>query len=135
MSDQRPQLAVSAAILRDGKVLVVRRAREPARGLYSLPGGRVEAGERLTDAVVREVREETSLAIDVLDLAGYREALPRDGQAGHFVILPFTARWRAGEVVLNDEADDARWVTLEELAGLPTTPGLLEIVRAAMQTT
>jgi ADP-ribose pyrophosphatase YjhB (NUDIX family) len=131
MTLQRPQLAVSAAIFRDGKVLLIRRAREPARGLYTLPGGRVETGESLTDAVAREVREETSLAIEVRDLAGYREILPRDGQPGHFVILPFAARWKGGEVVLNEESDDFRWVTLADLAGLPTTPGLAEIVRAA----
>ena len=57
---QRPILAVSAAIIRDGKVLVVRRARKPALGVYTLPGGGVEVGETLTQAVVREVREETA---------------------------------------------------------------------------
>lgn len=135
MSQQRPQLAVSAAIFRDGKVLVVRRAREPARALYTLPGGRVEAGETLAGAAAREVREETSLTIEVLGLAGYREILPRGEQSGHFVILPFAARWMEGEVILNDESDDFRWVTLDELAALPTTPGLAEIVRSAMEQT
>lgn len=133
MTMPRPQLAVSAAIFRDGKVLVIRRAREPARALYTLPGGRVEGGETLIEAVAREVREETALAIDVLDLAGYREILPRADQPGHFVILPFAARWTSGEVVLNEESDDFRWVTLTELAGLPTTPGLAEIVRSARE--
>jgi 8-oxo-dGTP diphosphatase len=133
MTTQRPQLAVSAAIFRDGKVLVVRRARDPARRLYTLPGGRVESGESLTEAVAREVREETTLTIEVLDLAGYREILPRDGQSGHFVILPFAARWIAGEVTLDAESDDCRWVTLDDLAQLPTTEGLADIVRAARE--
>ena len=131
MTLQRPQLAVSAAIFRDGKVLVVRRARDPARRLYTLPGGRVESGETLIEAVAREVREETTLTIEVLDLAGYREILPRDGHSGHFVILPFAARWIAGEVTLDAESDDFHWVTDGELAELPTTEGLADIVRAA----
>src|ERR1700693_1218668 len=75
---QRPYLAVSAAIIRDGKVLVVRRARKPALGIYTLPGGGVETGETLMQAVTREVREETSLEIEPVALAGHREAMVRD---------------------------------------------------------
>lgn len=131
---KRPFLAVSAAILRDGKVLIVRRARKPALGVYTLPGGGVETGESLVEAVTREVREETALDIEPVGLAGYREAIVRDAQAGverHFVILCFAARWAAGEPVLNDELDDARWLDPAELAGLRTTEGLAEIVAAA----
>ena len=65
----RPQIAVSAAIFRDGKILLVRRARSPAKGFYSLPGGRVEFGETLHAALHREVDEETSLQIQIVDLA------------------------------------------------------------------
>ena len=78
---QRPYLAVSAAIIRDGKVLVVRRARKPALGIYTLPGGGVETGETLMQAVTREVREETSLIVGPVALAGHREAIARDAQA------------------------------------------------------
>lgn len=130
----RPYLAVSAAIMREGKVLVVRRARQPALNLYTLPGGAVEAGETLLDAVKREVREETKLAIEPVALAGHREVIARDPQERverHFVILCFAARWLAGEPVLNEELDDARWLTPSELAGLRTTEGLAEIVAAA----
>ena len=130
----RPFLAVSAAIFRDGKVLVVRRARKPALNLYTMPGGVVEAGETLADAVAREVREETSLQIDVLALAGHREAVMRDAQQRverHFVIMCFAARWVSGEPVLNEELDDARWLDPAEIAGLHTTDGLAEIVAAA----
>ena len=73
---QRPQLAVSAAIFRDDKVLVVRRARSPGKGFYSLPGGRVEFGESLHTALHREVDEEAAIRIDILGLAGWREVLP-----------------------------------------------------------
>src|SRR6202521_5905942 len=86
----RPYLAVSAAIFRDGRVLIVRRARPPAHGLYTLPGGGVELGETLEEAVIREVREETGLAIEPVDLVGYRQAIARDGDGRverHFVIL------------------------------------------------
>ena len=132
---QRPILAVSAAIFRDGKVLIVRRARKPALGVYTLPGGGVETGETLVEAVTREVREETALDIEPVGLAGYREAIVRDAQAGverHFVILCFAARWVAGEPVLNDELDDARWLDPAELSALRTTEGLAEIVTAAV---
>jgi len=130
----RPFLAVSAAIFRDGKVLVVRRARKPALNLYTMPGGVVEAGETLTEAVAREVREETALQIEVLTLAGHREAVMRDAQGRverHFVIMCFAARWVSGEPMLNEELDDARWVDPAEIAGLRTTDGLAEIVAAA----
>lgn len=128
-----PRLAVSAGIFRDGKILLVRRAREPAKGVYTFPGGRVEFGESLTEALTREIREETGLVIEIVGLAGYREALPpRTGGHGHFVILPFAARWIANEVSLNDELDDARWLPPESAVdGLPVTLGLNETIRAA----
>ena len=132
----RPYLAVSAAIFRNGRVLIVRRARPPADGLYTLPGGGVELGETLEQAVVREVREETALEIELIALAGYRQAIARDGEGRierHFVILPFAARWITGEVLLNDELTDARWLAPAELSGLKTTEGLAQIVAAAAE--
>jgi 8-oxo-dGTP diphosphatase len=130
----RPELAVSAAIFRDGRVLVVRRAQAPAAGSWTLPGGRVELGETLVAAVTREVAEETTLTIRVKGLAGYREMIldsAVEGRGRHFVILPFAAEWVSGEVKLNEELGDFSWSTLSEIADLPTTPGLLEILRQA----
>jgi len=132
----RPYLAVSAAIFRAERVLIVRRARPPAQGLYTLPGGVVELGESLIEAVVREVREETGLAIEPVALAGYREALARDAAGRierHFVILPFAARWLSGELALNEELAEARWLLPSELSGLTTTEGLADIVAAARE--
>ena len=132
----RPYLAVSAAIFRDARVLIVRRALPPARALHTLPGGVVELGETLEQAVIREVREETSLDIEPLALAGYREAIARDAGGRierHFVILPFAARWIAGEIALSEELAEARWLLPSELAGLKTTEGLADIVAAAWQ--
>lgn len=127
-----PQLAVSAAIFRDGQVLLVRRARQPAKGVYTLPGGRVEFGEGLHQALTREIAEETGLVIDIIGLAGWREVLPAMGGGGHYVILPFAARWRAGEPELNDELDDAIWRAPDALAGLTLTAGLPDIIAAAV---
>jgi ADP-ribose pyrophosphatase YjhB (NUDIX family) len=130
----RPFLAVSAAIVRDGRLLVVRRARRPAIGLFTFPGGGVEIGETLEDAVRREVMEETALTIAPVGLAGHRDVILRD-DAGrimrHFVVLAFAARWLAGEPVLNDELAESRWIAPAELAALKTTEGLGEIVDAA----
>jgi ADP-ribose pyrophosphatase YjhB (NUDIX family) len=131
----RPVLAVSAAIVHDGRVLVVRRARKPAFGLYTLPGGAVEVGETLREAIVREAREETALEIAPVALAGYREAIGKDAAGRierHFVILSFAARWLGGDLRLNEELDDARWLAPPELAGLKTTEGLEDIVQAAV---
>ncbi len=132
----RPYLAVSAAIFRDGRVLIVRRARRPAQGLYTLPGGGVELGETLEQAVIREVREETGLAIAPVGLVGFREAIARDGNGRverHFVILPFAARWIAGEITLSEELAEADWLKPQALAGRKTTEGLAEIVAAAAE--
>lgn len=130
----RPYLAVSAAIIRDDKVLIVRRSRPPAHGLFTLPGGGVEAGETLHQAIMREVREETGLTIEPVALAGYREVIVRD-DAGrierHFVILAFAARWIAGEPSLNEELAEAMWLRPSDLTGLPTTEGLVDIIGAA----
>src|SRR5439155_1106650 len=93
----RPQLAVSGAIFRDGKVLLVRRSRSPGKGFYSFPGGRVEFGESLHTALHREVDEETGLQIEIAGLAGWREVLPGTGGGGHYLIMSFAARWRAKE--------------------------------------
>ena len=132
----RPYLAVSAAIFRGGRVLIVRRARPPARGIYTLPGGGVELGETLEEAVIREVREETALEIAPVALAGYRQAIARDAKGGierHFVILPFAARFISGEITLNEELAEAHWLLPAELTRLTTTEGLAQIVSAAAE--
>jgi 8-oxo-dGTP diphosphatase len=127
----RPQLAVSAAIFRDGKVLLVRRARSPGKGLYSFPGGRVEFGETLHTALHREVDEETALRIEIVGLSGWREVAPGKPGHGHYVILSFAARWTGGEPVLNDELDDFKWLAPDALGDLKLTDGLADMLKAA----
>jgi ADP-ribose pyrophosphatase YjhB (NUDIX family) len=129
-----PQIAVSAAIFRDGKVLLTRRARSPAKGFYSLPGGRVEFGESLYQALAREVEEETGLEIKIVGLAGWREVLPAAPGSGHYLIMSFAARWTAREPVLNEELDDYRWIApgaLASLGELRMTGGLEEVIQSA----
>ena len=127
----RPQLAVSAAIFRGDRVLLVRRARPPAKGFYSLPGGRVEFGESLHTALHREIAEETALTVEIVGLSGWREVLPSATGGGHYVIMSFAARWIAGEPVLNEELDDFAWHVPEAMSAVQTTEGLAAIVAAA----
>ena len=132
----RPYLAVSAAIIRDGRILIAQRARGPALGVWTLPGGVVEAGETLIEALIREVHEETAITIEPVALAGHREVVVRaDGGrvSRHFVILCFATRWIAGEPQLNEELAEARWLRPAELNGLKTTDGLAEIVASAFE--
>ena len=133
---ERPFLAVSAAIIRDGRVLIVRRVQPPIQGVWTLPGGVVEAGETLHQAAIREVEEETGIAIAPRGLAGHREVVIRDGEnrvSRHFVILAFAADWKSGEFSPNEELSEGRWLRPEELSGLQTTEGLAEIVAAAFR--
>jgi 8-oxo-dGTP diphosphatase len=131
LQPSHPQLAVSAAIFRDGRILLVRRARSPGQGFYSLPGGRVEFGESLHAALHREVDEETGLKIEVVELAGWREVLPGTTGGGHYLIMSFASRWVAGEPVLNDEHDDFKWLAPDGLSALQVTGGLQEVIQSA----
>jgi len=121
-----PQVAVGAVVRDDaGRLLVVRRGHEPARGRWTLPGGRVEPGESLTDAVAREVREETSLDVVVGDFIGHLEVRDADR---HFVILDFHASLgssRPGDALPGDDAEAVAWMDRAELATVATTDGLL----------
>ena len=101
-----------------------------------MPGGVVEAGETLIEALVREIAEETAMIVEPVALAGHREVVVRDDDqrvSRHFVILCFATRWISGEPQLNEELAEARWLKPEELAGLKTTEGLAEIVAAAFE--
>jgi ADP-ribose pyrophosphatase YjhB (NUDIX family) len=107
-----------------GRLLLVRRGNPPSRGLWSVPGGRVEAGEAEEAAVVREVAEETGLAVSVGALLG-RVRIPGDGVV--FTVADFVCSPTRPEQtpVAGDDAADVGWVDAAELAALPCTPGLV----------
>jgi 8-oxo-dGTP diphosphatase len=130
----RPFLAASVAVLRGNRVLVAARGRGAMVGRYSLPGGLVEPGETLAEAAVRELREEVGVDAEMIGFLDHAEVIQRDEDARvkhHFVICAHAARWVAGEPHTSDEALDVRWVTEDELAGLPTTPGLAGVLQKA----
>ena len=129
----RPILAVSAAVFRDGRILIVRRARAPMIGHFSLPGGVVEVGETLAAAVARELEEEVGVSARIIAFNRHVEAIAREGDRvrTHFVIASFVARWTAGEARVSDEVDAIDWIDPDGAPPSPTTPGLSEILANA----
>ena len=123
----RPFVGASIAVIRGDRVLLAARANEPMRGVWTLPGGLVEAGETLADAALRELREEVGLGAVVVGVLSPTEIILRDGEGRvrhHYVVHPHAARWVGGEPVPGPEALDVRWATIAEVEGLETTPGL-----------
>lgn len=130
----RPFVGTSIAVLRGDRVLLAARANEPMRGVWTLPGGLVEAGEPLAQAALRELQEEVGLAAEVVGVLSPTEIILRDAAGRvrhHYVVHPHAARWTGGEPTAGPEALGVRWVTLAELATLDTTPGLADTVREA----
>ncbi len=121
----RPELCVGAIARRDDELLLVRRGTDPGRGLWSVPGGRVEAGETLAEAVVRELREETGLQGTCGAFVGWVE---RIGIDYHFVILDFEVEV-AGDPIAGDDAAEARWVAISSLDDHALVDGLADFLR------
>ena len=114
------------AVIKDdqGRLLLIKRGHPPGAGLWSIPGGRVEPGETDTEALRREMREETGLVVDPGGLLG---TVRRPGQDGDVLdIRDYAATVTGGTLRAGDDAAEARWVTISELAGLPITDGLVE---------
>lgn len=118
---RRPQLAVGAVCIHDGALLLVRRGQPPEAGRWSLPGGRLEWGERVTQAVVREVREETGLEARCGELVGWAE---RMGAEHHFVILDFVVTVTPGPIRAGGDAIEVAWVSLARLSTVELVTGL-----------
>ena len=119
------------AVIRDdaGRLLLIKRGHEPGKGLWSIPGGRVEAGESDAAALVREVREETGLVVTPGRLIGSVRR-PAGDSGGAFDIRDYTAAVTGGALVPGDDADDAVWAGPAELDTLPLTRGLLDALRS-----
>ncbi len=122
---KRPEVAVGAIVLYDGSMLLVKRGTEPHRGRWSIPGGRVEAGETLAEAVEREVFEETGLAVSCGAFVGCVE---RISDEHHFVILDFLASTvdAAPRPIAGTDADEARFVSTQMMFTIDLVDGLFD---------
>lgn len=114
------------AVIKDdlGRLLLIKRGHSPGAGLWSLPGGRIEPGETDAEALVREVREETGLAVEAGHLLGTVQRPAHDGDV--FDIRDYAATVTGGLLQPGDDAADARWVDAIEMESLPITEGLTE---------
>lgn len=124
METVHPIPAVAAVIVENGSILLIRRGVEPSLGKWSVPGGSVEPEESLTDAVKREVREETGLEIEVGAVAGVFDLIVPG--SFHYVIIDYFARATGGVLKAGDDAAEARWVPLSELGDYELTDHLRE---------
>lgn len=135
-SESRPIAATIAAVIHDGRVLLVRRANPPDAGLWGFPGGKVDAGETLEAAAVRELREETGIHGEARHVFTAVDAFERDEHGGvrrHFILIAVLCRWLSGEPQAGDDALDARWFDLAGLdnAELAMSLGVAEVARQA----
>jgi 8-oxo-dGTP diphosphatase len=127
-----PRVGVGAVVLREGRVLLVRRGVAPANGLWAIPGGALELGETLQEAAEREILEETGIIIRAGDPVFTCDALVRDDEGRlrfHYVIVDLAADYVSGEAMGGDDALEARWVAPEELSELPATKSTLKLLR------
>jgi len=130
-----PQVGVGAAIVQNGRVLLVQRGREPGRGLWALPGGRLELGETVREAVAREVLEECGLEIVPGEVVAVVDMIQRDEHDRvryHYVLIDFLATPVGGELTVASDILDARWVSEAELDELEMPPRAREVARQAL---
>jgi mutator protein MutT len=113
---QAPLVGVGAVIVEDGRVLLVRRGSEPLKGHWTLPGGVLEVGETLAAGVAREVKEETGLEVEAIELVEILDRIHRDGERirYHYVIADYLCRVTGGELRAASDADAVRWVERAE---------------------
>ncbi|MFN4024949.1 MAG: NUDIX hydrolase [Hyphomonas sp.] len=135
MSDQRPQPAVGTICFRGADVLLIRRGTKPLAGDWSLPGGRIEFGERAEAAALRELKEETGVTARIAGLVDVVDAIFTSRTSGavtrHYVLFDFAAEWISGEPVAGDDAAHAEWISPERLADLPLWDETRRVIEAA----
>lgn len=135
---QAPIVGVGAVVIREGQVLLVRRANEPNRGQWSIPGGTVELGETLAQAAAREVWEECQVQVEPGEVLSTFDLIRYDEQGKilyHYVLLDLAARYISGDPVAATDALEVRWVTAAELDQLDTIPRLVPVLRGALSQT
>lgn len=127
-----PVPCVGVVCLRGEEVLLIRRGRPPRKGEWSLPGGRIEPGERAVDAALRELREETGVEAEITGLVDVVDGLfPEAGR--HYVLIDYAARWLSGEPVAGDDAEEARFAPLAEAEALVEWSETGRIIRLAAE--
>jgi len=130
----RPTVGVGVVCLRGAEVLLIRRAKPPRQGEWSLPGGRIEWGETAAGAALRELREETGVDAELTGLLDVVDGLfhgPGGVLAGHYVLVDYAARWLAGEPVAGDDALEARFWPVAEALRLPMWDETLRVIAQA----
>lgn len=131
-----PVCAVGAVVWQDDRVLLVRRGHAPRQGSWSLPGGRQRWGETVDEAVIREIGEETGIAIRILDIAAVVDLIHRDATGiieHHFTVVDFVAEWVGGEAIAGDDAAEVAWATRNELERYDLTPKMHEVIGIAAE--
>ena len=134
----RPTPTACACIVRRGRLLLIQRGTEPNKGLWSFPGGHIELGETLFEAVKREAGEETGIEVEPLELFQTHDYIARD-EAGrvcfHYLVNLVRARYLAGTPRPGDDAVDTRWATEADIAGLPMDPFIRDVARRVLRGT
>ena len=120
----RPLVGVGVVAIKDGKILLVKRAFDPGAGKWSIPGGLVEAGEKLSEAGVRETEEETGIHVQILELINAFDMIDLDDEGRaryHYVLVDFLARPTGGEERLSEEVTDLKWIAYESAKEMDLT--------------
>jgi len=137
---RRPIPAAGVVCFRGDDVLLVRRGAPPLAGRWSIPGGRIEWGERAADAALRELKEETGCTAELVGLVDVVDALLTNSGAetgesrtpwAHYVLVDYAARWAAGEPLAGDDAHEARFFSQSEIAGLGLWSETVRVIEAA----
>ncbi|MBN1933852.1 MAG: NUDIX hydrolase [Anaerolineae bacterium] len=132
----QPIVAVGAAVHCGERVLIVRRGKAPSYGVWTVPGGAVELGERMDEAVAREVREECGIEVTVGEPVGVLDAITRDEQGRilyHYAIVDFAADYVSGALSPSDELLDAAWITPDQFDAYEVPPKAQEVLLKALQ--
>jgi 8-oxo-dGTP diphosphatase len=130
-----PVVGVGGVVVRDGRVLLIRRGKEPLLGRWVVPGGTVELGERLEEALVREMEEETGLRVQPIEVLTVFDRIERENGlvSYHYVIVDYLCRWLSGEARAASDALEVAWASPEELPRYDLPPKALEVVQDAFR--